>query len=113
MTPLQLEEQLGEYCVSANNAERVAVEKQEMFDVLKDAKEILFEEMVVKQGAKTTAEGERKARTSPEWKGWMVGYQHARAEAAKAKCEKNVQVRLWETCRSLLSSKRIERTTGI
>jgi hypothetical protein len=112
-TPAQLEEKLGEYCLQANNAERLAVERQEIFEVLEDAKKIYFSSLVESQSEKTTAEKERLALTSDEWMGWMKGYQQARKDALQAKMERNTAVRLWETARSLLSSKRIERTTGI
>lgn len=113
MTPAELERNLGLYCDKANKAERAAVEAQEQFEILEDAKKMFFAEVVEEQSGKTTAEKERQALVSHQWKEWMAGYQAARQIALQARVEKNVQVRNWETCRSLLSSKRIERTTGI
>lgn len=112
-SPAEFENLLWRYANNANKAERAFTEADEVFNVLKDGKDTLFATIVDSMGAKTTAEGERMALVSPQWAEFMLGYQKARKNAAQAKVERNTAIRLWDTIRSIMSSKNVERKTGI
>jgi len=101
---IQLEKQLKDFANKANVAERALVEADETYQILDDVKKEYFASLVDLQDAKTTAEKERMALQDDRWSEWLVGYQEARKISRQARVDKNVAVRNWETCRSLLSS---------
>lgn len=106
------EETLYKLAHKANEMERHLVDMQEQFDLLDDVKKEFFASIVDGQAGKSTAEKERAALISQEWKDWMTGYMEAKASYLKAKVKRNVAVRNWETCRSIMSSLRTERNTS-
>lgn len=108
-TPLQLEEKLYRLSHDCERAEAAFVKAEECFNMLDDYKKIIFAEITERMDGKTTAEKERKALTSQEWKTWLAGYQAARAEASELKAKRNSFQRFHDTCRSILSSKNRER----
>jgi|JI10StandDraft_1071094.scaffolds.fasta_scaffold1630511_1 hypothetical protein len=104
-----LEKDLFKYAKEAGDADLAYVKTNEVFQILHDHKDILFKRLASQYNCKTTAEKERSAALSDEWKEFMEGYQVARIDAEMAKVKRNTAIRNWETTRSILSSKNIER----
>jgi len=108
-----LEKQLSELAQQANKYERIHAEAESIFRDLESLKHDFFASVVDKQAGKSTAEKERKARLSEDWKVWMCDFRNAQSNFIRSRADRNCAVRNWETCRSELSSSKVYRTTGL
>lgn len=105
----ELETKLMQYCQEANLEDISCVDIVETFKVLESHKDLVFQRLCSQFDVKTTAEKERLATLSDEWKQFIEGLDAARKESELAKARKAVAIRNWETTRSILSSKNTER----
>lgn len=105
----ELEAKLLQYCEEANLEDISCVDIVETFKVLESHKDLLFQKLCSQYDVKTTAEKERLATMSIEWHEFIQGLDEARKNSEAAKARKAVAIRNWETMRSILSSKNIER----
>ncbi len=111
-TPAQLEAKLYELAHKCYEADKKYIELDETYQILDDNKKSYFAVLVDNQEAKTTAEKERAALQEPAWGAHMKALQEARGLARQARVERDNLQRLWETARSILSSKNTERRTN-
>lgn len=107
-TPAELEIALHQLAHAANKAEKEWNAAQEEYQVIKDSEDLKRSAIVDAQIAKTNTEKERMADLDPKWHKWYEGLQAARSKANELKVEMHCQNRLFEACRSILSSKNKE-----
>jgi len=112
MTASQMEEKLLDLAHKVYDADKAYITARERFDVLDDNKKSFFAILVDAQEAKTTAEKERRALMSDDWMIQLDGLKAARFASVKAKVERDNYVRLWETLRSIMSSRNTEKRTN-
>lgn len=105
----ELETKLYELAHNCYAADKLYIDGDEQFQILEDNKKSYLATLVEAQEGKTTAEKERKALVSPEYGSWLEGYQAARKQSRQLRVERDNLQRLFETCRSILSSKNNER----
>lgn len=108
VTPLQLETYLRDYAHKIYAADKAFILADEAYSVLEDNKKSYWATVVESQQGGSNAERERKAALDPAWGEWISGLQEARIKARMARVERDNLVRLWESCRSILSSKNKE-----
>lgn len=109
LTIAELEQKLYELAHSCYSADKLYIDGDEQYQILEDNKKSYLASLVDSQEGKTTAEKERKALMSPEYGAWLEGYKEARKKARQLRVERDNLSRLWETCRSILSSRNNER----
>jgi hypothetical protein len=84
-----------EYCMDKEN-----------FDIADDNYKIRFAQIVATSEGKTTAEKERAALMSDEWKEYLTAYQALRKAMVQSRVKKEGLQRHWDTCQSLLSAEK-------
>ena len=109
ITPAELEAKLYELAHHCYAADKLYIDGDEEFQILEDNRKPYLALLVEAQEGKTTAEKERKALISPEYGSWLEGYQAARKNSRQLRVERDNLSRLFNTCRSILSSKNNER----
>ena len=76
--------------------------------MLSDSKHEMFAQLCLKNACKTNAESERITRTSSEWLKFKKGMLEAENKARQLKVRRESARVLWETARSILSTKKNE-----
>lgn len=108
-TPALLEEKLKELAHLAYEKDLEWVDAQETYDILEDNKKSRFACIVEASEGKTSAEKERAALITADWGVYLNTLSNARRLARLSRVEKDNANRLYDTCRSILSSKNAER----
>ena len=109
----ELEEMLYKLAHKCYAIDKEFIQADEQFQILDDNRKSYLASIVDKQSGKTTAEKERAALQSAEYLGWLEGYQAARRASRQARVEKDNIIRLYETARSILSSRNTQKRAGI
>lgn len=110
--PIQLEEKLSQLAYKIADYAELYADKQSTAKALADRKNDRFAEVVHRSEGSTNAEKERNARLSQEWDFIREELIAAEKAALKAKIDLDVCKVGWETVRSILSSKNLERKMG-
>lgn len=113
ITVEELEKMLYDLAHKAYDADKAYVKADEEFQMLDDAKKPYLAVLMDGFDVKTQAEKERLAYASLDFSQWQLGYQQARKKARQARVERDNLQRLWESCRSIMSSRNVQRRTGI
>lgn len=108
MNPEQLEQDLMDFAHKASLADAKFVEAKEAFELIDDMSKIIFAGIMDKHEGKI-AERERIAYLTQEWLDHINLRASLRSAYSKAKMMRDNYVRMWETTRSLMSSKNSER----
>jgi len=109
MTPADLESQLLRLANNTNKLKIMMIEAKETYQILKTNKDMVFASMCNKVEGRSQAERERIVYCSDGWKEWIKAYLVSENNYERAKVEADNSERLWESCRSILSSKNSER----
>lgn len=109
VTPAELEMKLKELAHLTYKKELEWIEAQENYDILEDNKKSKFACIVEIMEGKTSAEKERAALVTIDWGVYLNTLSNARKLARLSRVEKDNANRLYDTCRSILSSKNAER----
>jgi len=104
-TPFELEQILYQLSHECYESDKAYIDAKEKYEILEDAKKPFLMVLMDKFNVKTMAEKERLAYASSDYLDWLNGYQQARREMNRARVERDSKMRLWETCRSILSSR--------
>lgn len=107
----ELEEKLSELTWLCFKADEIFNFYQEELNIAEDTKKVNFALIKEKTTGKSDAEKERMALTSDEWSRILDVHHELREKRAEAMLWRDKYRRNWETCRSLLSSKRNELKT--
>lgn len=113
ITPSELESQLYSLAHKCFESDKAYIQADEDFQILEDARKPFLAVLMEGMDVKTTAEKERLAYASMDYVQWQQGYQNARNKARQLRVERDNYIRLWETCRSLLSSRNQSKRTGV
>jgi len=111
-----LEQKLLEYSHKAFEAGKTWAIAKEQSDILEKRKDMKFADIVSRQEGKSLAERERKALLTEEWDTYTANMLTAESERGRAKVKYDDFVRMWDTYRTLISSKNAERrfsSTGV
>ncbi len=108
MSPRDLQNSLQEAFYEVTKAEEKCLIASSVCKDLKGMKDIKFAEIYKRSNGNSVREVEMNARISKEWKDYQVALSHAEIEADKAEVERKKATRLWETIRSILSSRTAE-----
>ena len=108
MSPRDLQTVLEETCYKVTEAEEKCLIASSASKDLKGMKDIKFAEIYKRSNGNSVREVEMNARISKEWKDYQVALSHAEIEADRAEVERKKATRLWETIRSILSSRTAE-----
>lgn len=112
LLPADLEQKLYELAHKSYEIEKRWIAAQENYDIIEDNKKSKFASIVEVQEGKTTAEKERLALINADWNQYLSALSQSRKMARELRVERDNILRLWETCRSIMSSKNAERRLG-
>lgn len=113
ITISELEQKLYELAHECYKKDKEYIEADEIYSILDDNKKSYFACLVDESLGSSNAEKERNALQSPDWGKWIEEYQKARMTSRQARVNRDNLVRLYETCRSILSSRNTSKRTGI
>lgn len=113
MTPRELQSALQQLCFKVNEADEKALIASISLKELKSYKDIKFAEIVRRQKGASIRQNELYAKIDPEWIQFLRTICQAEVEFEKAEADKKKQNRLWETTRSILSSRTAEMRNGL
>lgn len=113
LTPRELEDKFYKLCHAVNKAERAFRDAEKVHEDLYAFKDAVFAKLIMEASGKTNAEKERTMKVSEEYKNYIKGLHKAKSAMLDAKVEVNITKRNWETCRSILSSRNVERKVGV
>lgn len=119
-SPQEVEKRFYKLCHTVNTHERSYREAEKVWKSLYDFKDEFFNDLIFKcvqtsesGKPRTNADKEREVRATEKWHDFNKGLHDAEEAMLDAKVEFKIRLRNWETCRSLLSSKNVERKTGL
>ena len=113
LTPRDLEDRFFKLCHELNKVERERRIAEKTYEDLYAFKDELLAGLTDKAEGKSNAEKERNARLSKDYKDFVKGMHDAKQAWSDTKVEFSIMQRNWETCRSILSSRNVERRVGV
>ena len=112
ISPAELEENFYRLAHECNDADEKLLKAKEDYEIIKDNSDRIFAVIATEQPGKSTAEKERLALVTEEWKRHLESLGLARKEYKTAQSLHDTLVRLWKTYRSIMSMRNTHMKMG-